>query len=172
MTATIAPRRPMNDHAFTFHPDSDADLIKGIITHEKLYDDVTDDFSPSRAEYEPVMHPSVLYLIVRDHGTLQGLFFFHPINAVTFEVHTCLLPHAWGHAARLIAREMLKWLWQETDCVRLVTSVPEYNRKASIFARAAGMKEYGRNPESFMKGGQLYDILLLGISRPKDQPCQ
>lgn len=173
MTSPQTVGRSSVDHQFTFDPNCDVALLKGVITHVAIYEECADDFSPSRQEFEPVMHPSVLYLVVRDHGVLQGLFFFHPINAITYEVHTCLLPHCWGHAARLIAREMLKWLWANTAIYRLITSVPDYNRKASIFARAAGMKEYGRNPESFMKEGKLRDLILLGISKPKDPPkCQ
>lgn len=168
--------QPARHHAFSFEPTLDPDEIKAIITHVKIYPHVVDDFSPSRAEYNPVMHPAVLYLIVRDEakkGELQGLFFFHPINTIQFEVHTCLLPHCWGSAARQIAREMLTWLWANSPCERLVTTVPEYNRLALVFAKAAGMVEYGRNPQSFMKGGKLIDLILLGIGRPKDlNPCQ
>lgn len=164
-------RRVPGDYAFTFEPTNDEDLIKSMVTHVKIYPSVVDDHAPSRAEYQPPMHPSLLYLVVRDHDELQGLFFFHPINAVTFEVHTCLLPHSWGGRARAIAREMLKWLWANTDAHRLITSVPDYNRLALVFAKAAGMKEYGRNPESFMKDGKLRDLILLGIGRPKEIKC-
>lgn len=172
MASPTMPRRAPGDYAFTFEPSTERDLVKSIVTHVKLYPWVIDDHAPSREEYEPTMHPSLLYLIVRDYGELQGLFFFHPINAVTFEIHTCLLPHAWGGKARAIAREMLKWLWENTDCQRLVTTVPDYNRLALVFAKASGMKEYGRNPESFMKDGKLRDLILLGIGRPKENKCQ
>lgn len=167
----VASRRAPGDHAFTFEPSNDIGLITGIVTHVAIYPDVIDDFAPPREGYRPPIDPALLYLIVRDYGVLQGLFFFHPINAVTLEVHTCLLPHCWGHKARLIARAMLSYLWENTDCRRLVTSVPDDNRKASIFARASGMKEYGRNPESFMKDGKLRDLILLGIGRPKEIKC-
>lgn len=170
--ATQERRAPV-DHAFTFEPTVDVDEIKAIITHVALWPHVTDDFSPSREDYQPVMHPSVLYLIVRDHGVLQGLFFFHPINSILSEIHTCLLPHSWGNTARQIAREMLIWFWENSSCERLVTTVPDYNRLALVFAKAAGMVEYGRNPESYMKGGKLIDLILLGIGRPKDpHKCQ
>lgn len=159
---------------FTFEPSRDFDLIRSIIVHPKLYPHIIDDFSPHPADYQPPEHPAILYLIARDRGELLGFWMFTPENSVCLEIHTCLLPNAWGHRARLAGKEMLKWLWSNTDCQRLITKVPEYNRLANLYARSCGLKEFGNNPASFPFKGKLHNQILLGISRPalQENTCQ
>jgi RimJ/RimL family protein N-acetyltransferase len=72
--------------------------------------------------------------------------------------------------ARALAamRELLGrggWLWANTPCLRAVTNVPSDNPIAYRFGSRAGLKEYGRNPRSFLRGGVLRDQILMGISK-------
>lgn len=135
------------------------------MTHPNIYPHITDDGCPPVEQFEPVISPAIWYVEARDNDVLLGLWAFVPQNAVCWEVHTCLLPHAWGDTAAIAAKELASWIWENTDCRRIVTTVPAYNRLAYRFARKAGMTEYGRNPKSFLKNGKLYDQLLLGLSR-------
>jgi RimJ/RimL family protein N-acetyltransferase len=96
-----------------------------------------------------------------------GLFMLVPENAICWKVHTCLLPLAWGKKAKKAARQGIEWVWKNMPAMRLVTDVPAYNRQASIFARWAGMTQYGLNPKSYQKNGKLMDVILLGISKPE-----
>jgi RimJ/RimL family protein N-acetyltransferase len=125
---------------------------------------IGDDFSPAREDFRPIEHPGIWYVIVRDQAELLGLWMFVPQNAVCWEVHTCLLPSHGVKRGRQAAREMARWIWQNTPCRRIVTNVPRFNRAALLFARAAGMQEFGVNPRSYQKGGELHDQVLLGLS--------
>jgi RimJ/RimL family protein N-acetyltransferase len=144
----------------------DWQLIKGVVTHPRVYPHISDDFCPPAEQWEPNRHESIWYVVVRDGGELLGLWMFVPHNAICWEIHTCLLPSAWGRRAREAAQQGWAWLWANSSCVRVITDVPECNRLALRFARAAGMTQYGLNPKSYMKNGQLHDVILLGISRP------
>ena len=93
----------------------------------------------------------------------------HPHNAICWEIHTCLLPNAWGERGRRAARLLPEWIWQHTPCRRIITNVPDNNRLALRFALAAGMTEIGVNAASFLKNGKLRDQTLLGIS-PQSRP--
>jgi len=152
-----------------FERSTDYALIKGIITTPAVYRHLTDDNSPSAEDYQPIEHEAIWYVIVRDSycgdEELLGLWMFHPLNSICWEVHTALLPNAWGDRGRIAARLMAEWIWEHTPCRRIVTNVPENNRLALAFAGHAGMKVYGRNPASFLKG-KLLDQICLGISRP------
>jgi RimJ/RimL family protein N-acetyltransferase len=108
---------------------------------------------------------------VYDGGELLGLWMFTPQNAVCWEIHTCLLPCAWGRRAGEAARRMAEWVWANTPCRRLVTAIPAYNRLALRFAEAAGMRRWGLNERSFLKHGELQDQILLGLS-PEGESCQ
>lgn len=137
------------------------------MTHSRVYPHISDDYSPNSANYRPFEDESLWYVLVTsDDGELLGLFLFVPQNAINWEVHTCLLPKAWGPIARKAGRGMAEWVWANTLCHRITTSVPESNRLALQFALACGMTIFGRNEKSILKGGRLQDQVLLGISRP------
>jgi len=114
----------------------------------------------------------IWYIIVRDifpdtgPEEILGLWLFVPQNGICWEVHTCLLPPAWGERGQRAARLLPEWIWENTHCRRIVTNVPTQNRLALHFATRAGMKVYGVNQDSYLKGGILYDLVCLGISKP------
>lgn len=152
----------------TFERTRDWELVKQIVTHPKVYPYISDDFSPKPEAWEPVKEEVVIYVLVRDGEELLGLWIFVPLNGVCMDVHTCLLPNAYGHKAVEAAKEMAVWLWENTACHRLVTEVPASNPLARRFAERAGMVEFGCNPRSFLKRGKLEDQYLLGMSRPEE----
>ena len=150
-----------------FQPTGDMELVRRIMTDESVYPHITDDGCPAVLDFEPANGPGMLYVLVVEGVELLGLFLFVKQNSICWEVHTCLLPNAYGPKARRAAEEMADWLWRKTPCERLVTSVPITNPLAGKFAVRAGMEQFGKNPRSFLKHGQLVDQLLLGMSKPE-----
>lgn len=144
------------------------DLVRAVFVHPKIYPAISDDFSPAPLNFEPARHPSLLYLIARDYAELLGVWMLAPQNAISCEVHTALLPTAWGVRAGKAAKAAIEWVWENTGCQRLWTAVPAYNRSAILFARRAGFEQFGINKRCFQKGGKLYDQILLGTSRPQE----
>jgi RimJ/RimL family protein N-acetyltransferase len=151
----------------TFERTMDYGLIKWIITRPEIWAHATDDFSTAAEEFEPAKSDMVWYVLVRDGDELLGMFMLVPENAICWKVHTCMLANAWGRKAKQAAKEGIDWVWKNMPAMRLVTDVPEYNRQASIFARWAGMTQFGLNPKSYRKNGKLMDVMLLGISHPE-----
>ena len=152
----------------TFERTHDLELVRSILTHPRIFDKISDDYSPPASEYRPVESEAVWYVIARDvqeAGTdTLGLWMFVPQNGVCWEVHTALLPVAWGDIGLEAARELPAWIWAHTPCRRIVTNVPVSNRLALHFAMRAGMRVYGVNEKSWQKDGQLWDQVCLGIS--------
>jgi hypothetical protein len=151
----------------TFARTTDMALVRSILTHPKLYPHLADDASPRPEDFEPIDHPAILYLLVSRGGIPLGVFMLIPQNAATLEVHTALLPSAWGSAAIEATKRGTEWVWENTAFSRVVTNVPAYNRLALRLAERSGMKRFGINERSFLKNGQLYDQIMLGISRPE-----
>lgn len=142
----------------------DLPLVRATMTHRRIYPHVSDDGSPSADDFSPIDSPLVYYLAM-DDGEHLGIFMLYPHNTVCFEVHTCLLPKAWGEKARQCTREGMHWMFENTSCRRIITNIPEYNRLALKLALDSGMSRFGTNPKSFMKNGTLYDQIMLGISK-------
>jgi RimJ/RimL family protein N-acetyltransferase len=168
----------------TFERSADFNLIHFILTHKRVYPHISDDHSPPAEEYQPIEHPAVWYVIAQDvdpklsqdvdsdegPDTL-GLWMFHPLNGICWEVHTALLPCAWGDVGLEAARQLPAWIWENTPCRRIVTNVPATNRLALHFAINAGMRVFGVNPASWLKDGKLCDQICLGIS-PQEMACR
>lgn len=149
----------------TFERAGDLELVRSVMTHPQIYPHISDDGSPPAEEFEPIDHPAVWYVLAFDGDELLGLFMFIPQGAACWEVHTCLLPASWGARAAAAAAGAAAWLFKQTECRRIVTAVPICNRLALRFARQAGMTQYGVNPNSFLKHGELHDQVLLGLSK-------
>lgn len=150
----------------------DGELVRQVMTHPQIWPHISDDGTAPVEEWRPADPTAVLYMVARDGEEVLGLWMLLPQNSITWEIHTCLLPNAWGPRARQAAKMMAEWIWANTPCRRLVTTVPEPNQLAKRFAVRAGMQEYGRNPASFLKNGVLHDQVLLGISRPEEEECR
>lgn len=147
----------------------DYELIRGIVTHPKVYPYISDDASLPAGEWVPVEHDGIWYVLVRQDEAPRGVFVFTPQNAVCYEVHTCLNPALWGRYSGEAAQLALRYMFDHSPCRRVVTNVPAYNRLALKFARNNGLEQFGLNPQSYLKNGMLYDQHMLGIS--KEQLC-
>ena len=153
----------------------DMDVVRNILTHPRIYPHISDDHSPPVDEYDPPRHDSIWYVLAFDEDAgdeLLGLWMFVPQNSVCWEVHTALLPLAWGERGHAAARVLPDWIFAKTSCRRIVTNVPSTNRLALRFAISAGMKIYGVNRESFLKDGILCDQVCLGISPFLEEPVE
>jgi len=143
----------------------DWQLIKRIVTDRSVYPKISDDRSPCADCWEPCKDEAMYYLLAKNKEDILGIFAVFQMNGVTFNVHTCLLPHSYGEKAARAAKELIDWVFSNLDCRRLVTEVPEFNKLALRFAQHAGMEKYGFNPGSYLKNGHLYGITLLGLSK-------
>lgn len=163
----------------TFERTRDYDLIRRIMAHPRVYPHITDDGCPPVEEFHPIENPDVWYVLVRsDSGPRSlgfsdaiGMWVFVPQNHICWEVHTCLLPVAYGELGAAAAKQMATWVFTNTRCRRIVTNVPECNRLALRFAKRAGMVEFGRNEKSFLKGGVLFDQIMLGLTKEEVKEC-
>ena len=157
--------RDETGEVITFQRTHDYALVGEIMRHEALYDKCADDFEPAREDFRPREDEAIWYVLVYDDAELLGLFALAPQNAICWEIHTRLLPHAWGPRSLVALKKVIEWVWRATPALRLVTTVPAYNRLALSFGRRAGFEQYGVNPQSWQRDGKLHDQVLLGISK-------
>jgi len=149
-----------------FERSYDFKLIGAIMRHEKLYDICADDYQPARGDFEPREDELIWYLLVKEADEILGLIILAPQNYVCAEIHVRFLPQAWGNLSRVAIREAVQWVWNNTPCVRLVAFCPSYSTVAVRFMHRAGFEVYGINEHSWQRDGQIYDQILMGISRP------
>lgn len=147
----------------------DASVLKKIMKHPSVYRWIVDDGCPPIESFEPAINDHVYYVLVSNPEPI-AVFMYHPHNAITFEVHTCVLPVAYGERAQEAAKKSLRWMIDNTSAQKIITNVPANNIKAKRFAIRCGMSLEGINRESFLLGGVVYDQYMLGIT--KGEICQ
>ena len=125
-----------------FHRTKDVEMIRSIATHPKIWPTLGDDLLSDPAEWKPLMHDGIWYVLAEEDCQTRGLFVFFPENSVCWQVHICMRPEAWGSAARAL-REVFEWLWKQTTCQRITGSVPVWNAPAIACALKAGMQPFG-----------------------------
>lgn len=148
----------------TLHRSTDYPLIRALITHPTQWRAASDDFSPSREEFQPNEDPRIVYLIASDDTGPFGLFTLLPQNGVCFEIHCAMMPSAWGKQSTEALKKAIAFMWALTPARRIVASIPASNRLAIALAKRAGMTQYGINERSILKGAALIDQVLLGVS--------
>ena len=156
----------------TFERTTDYGLVRQILADPGIYARMGDDFAPPIAEFVVNEHPAIWYVLVYPSAgdLVSGLFCFFPENGICWAGHVAFLRKTPPAITLAAGRAVVPWLWANTPCVRLVASIPAYNRAAIRFARRAmGLAAHGRNKASFMKRGTLHDQVLLGISKPSPQ---
>ena len=147
-------------------PIKDLSLIRETITHPSVWPYVHDDDSQDIESYDPIspVDGIIEYLGVFIEEEFHGLFCLVKCNCITFEIHTALLKKCRGPIAVLAAKAVVKWIFDNTMCKRLITQIPEKNLLAERLAVKAGMTQYGLNPSSFKIDGVILSVKLYGIS--------
>ena len=140
----------------------DEELVASILTHPKVLPHIVDDGVYALKGF---INPTMFWITVYDKEELLGMFLSHPHNSVTYESHTCLLPNAYGARAIEAAHAYMNWMFRWTECQKLITNVPEYNKLALRFARKVGGVLEGCNRSSFLKDGVLMDQYVFGITK-------
>lgn len=138
--------------------------LNAAVTHRRLINWLCDDGFDT--ESLPEEYPDSFIILEALQGDKPaGFFVYHPTNCATVEVHTVLLPCAWGDDAIELAKASTAWIFENTNYQRIITQVPENNRHAQNLACNAGLIFYGVNQKSWLKGGELYDLHLFGLSK-------
>lgn len=104
-------------------------------------------------------------------GKPMGVWMFVKQSQIWLEIHTALLPEAWGRIGFQAALQLSDWIWTNTEATVVTTRVPTYNRRALVFAKASGMKVCGIIPKSYRKNGETMDVTLLAATRPSLNPA-
>jgi hypothetical protein len=144
---------------------TDFEDVRRILTSRETYYAMGDDFIAPHEEFQVNQHPDIWYVGAHNETGVFGLFSLCPENRVCWQVHVVMLPWATKQEKWNAARELPGWLAKNTECKRLTAAVPSTNWPALIYGtHGIGLQYVGKQPRSFMKGGHLQDLILLGLS--------
>ena len=142
------------------HLSYDWDTITSIITSPENWEYMSDDFDELEG-FTPPKGDDKYYLL----DGRGGLFMFYFISPIHAQAHVCALRHARGLKAVNSQKSAIKWIFQNTDCLKITALIPEFNKRVERLSMAVGLKYEGRIEKCYMKHGCLRDQLIYGISK-------
>jgi hypothetical protein len=156
------------DFPFMYHVVSHPDVWPWI------HDDGVKDLGESAKETVAknlLTDPSFLCVSPNDFT----IFALQKMNAVTYEVHTQMLPGGRGKIGFSAGKKTAQWVFDNTPCRKLIGLNPAPNRAVTFFALKVGFKIEGRITKSWLSNGQLYDRIVVGLTEEdfrRRQLCQ
>lgn len=110
---------------------------------------------------------NVYYLVAYCGGEISGMFVVYPVNAICYDCHSSILPHAYGEPAKKLGKMAIDWVFTNTKAMKLVGSTPTTNKLAIKYSMDIGFEREGINRKSIMKNGSLVDQVYFGLEREK-----
>jgi RimJ/RimL family protein N-acetyltransferase len=156
-----------NENGVRIFRSRDYAAIRALATHPRIFPHICDDFTSDPKAWTPIESELVTYLLATDQEGPFGFGIFIPDTWACWKSHTAFLPRSYGVVALTSFKQMLAWMWANSQARRLVGEIDRANILAIRFARRAGFQIYGINRQSFLKGGELRDRVCLGISKPE-----
>ena len=114
---------------------------------------------------EVLKNPYEYFLIPVVDGKQIGFFLFTPENRITYDVHTHILKEWRGKTALNSAREAMKWIFKNTNYLKLVCNVPKCFPNVIKFVETVGFHGEGISRKSYMKDNKLIDRLMFGFEK-------
>ena len=84
-------------------------------------------------------------------------------NFGLYMMHIAVLPEARGKRAFEASKNGLKWLFENTDCIRVMGLVPKCWPHCLRYALAVGFKKVGILRDSIVLNGKTYDQTIVEV---------
>ena len=133
-------------------------VVNAIMQHEEIYPYSKDDYTPGKEDitFASALENPNCYVLMPNEGSV---FFFTPHNAVFYEAHGAVLPEFRGKTVEAYKRTR-DWMYTNTGCRKIIGFCPEDNARTHAFCVKAGLIIEGRITASFLKDGNLIDLIL------------
>lgn len=119
-------------------------------------------------KYNPETEADCWLLLETEEGYI-GAYNVHPHNSTTLEIHAHILPKYRKEYAFESGDLALKWILDEApeQYQKVIAQIPVCYQNVIDFTMAHGLVKEGVNRLSTSISGILYDMWLLGITRPE-----
>lgn len=140
----------------------DTGEVLKVLTNKEIFDAISEDDS----SYDD-LSPDVLkeyWLRVVDGSVLIGVVNFKPTTKKCYEGHIHILPQ-FRKASSLIAGDgIVNWLNKNMKGVTVHTKTPACYPNVQGFLKKFDFESTGRMKSSWLKGGELHDLIIMSRS--------
>ena len=143
----------------------DRDMITDIMTVPAIWDTVAED-DQDPADFVADTDKECWLRITNQNDEIIGVFNLHPMNSATLEIHAQVLPEHRREHSQDAGRAVLGWIYENApEYKKLVAWVPDFYVNVLKYVSGFGFVIEGCNRKSYLKNGELHDLMLLGITR-------
>lgn len=142
------------------------DDVNRILRHPDVYNCISDDISPKIEEFtaESLLASGTNVIMPNDNT----VFVFIPHNGITYDIHITTTPGARGEQAIKAGWKALEYAFNNIDnCQKLICFIPEIYKNVIKYTMQFGFEKEGELKNSYLKNGNLYNEIILGLRRDK-----
>ncbi len=142
---------------------TDKKVIKSILFN--MWDRISEDGQESDG-FEFDNKPEYLWLGIysKDDG-LIGMFFLHPLNQTTLQIHIHIIEKYRSKYAYESGSKIIEWFAENDDYNKLIAEIPVIFQDVYFFTRKFGFIVEGINRESYTKNGKIHGQYRLGLTK-------
>jgi len=136
--------------------------VNAVIKTPEIWGQITDEGAENK-EYAPKNTDSEFWLIAKT-DRICGAIFVEINSSVSISIHPYSIDRGKGY---YMMKAFLKWFLSETaeTLNKINARIPTYNGVGELVALKLGFTNEGINRQSHKCGGELYDQIMMGITR-------
>ena len=128
--------------------DTEGDLTNAIVNHPQVLPTFTD--SPVPIDMRPIAKDPHTIILVG--APPLGCFLFMQIVLGVYEAHGAVMPEGRGEWSRELAESCVRTIFTATDCIEIMTRIPQGHTGTLALVRHLGFEERWRRPEILFRG--------------------
>ena len=148
------------DSKIEIHRITDYAVVQFLIN--ECWDEISED---GATYYMPDIVKEYWVGMYINEDELIGCYRLHQINLATWQGHAFMLKGYRKEYSKLGCRKTLQWLLDNTDCQKLIATVPMMYENVMKFLEGIGFHTEGVNRQSYTKRGKLWDVVQYGLTR-------
>ena len=142
-----------------------ASHIKHVVG--EVWEHIADDSQIEEyAMWTPRVKEDSRWYATMEDDDVVGIFWMRRVNAITWEAHANVRPKYWGDKkgtehCRLAIDHMIA----DTGARKVVALIPDSSPQVQKMAEAIGFVAEGKQTDSYLKNGKVYDQVHYGMTR-------
>ena len=138
----------------------DQERIKSLLINDKIWFNSIDDFSETKENFTPFLNENLNYLIISKENKDIGFALFIPHSEIMYEIHIGFLSDV-----RECGKLAINWVFENTDCLKIIARMPEINKIVINFSVKMGFKKEGVLTKAFKKFNKLHDLHIYSLNK-------
>jgi len=142
----------------------DTELVQSILSDSQLNKRKGDFVNIE--DFDPENQKHIVYLAVSTETEVLGITVFHVFdNPIMYQGHLNYLPKFWGLGLERYTIEACKWMFDNTDCQKIIGLAPDFYPEVKKHALKCGFIEEGVMKNSTIYNNKLDNQSIMGLCK-------